>query len=579
MRVVRREDDMKKVVIIVLGLGLMVFGCESPSKDGGEGGAGGAGGTGGSGGTTTPCTDNAECEDANVCTVDFVDPDTSECSNLPVQEETECMFMGSAGLCSEGACAPFCEAKDCSDGNDCTQDNCDSMLGTCSNPNEADETACMVGTDPGECQSGVCVGLCADAETRCDDNEECTLDDCTPADGVCSYTPRTGQTCDFSGAAGICTDQGVCEAAGMCADAAERCTANADNECANDTCDPDTGACGSENVANDTACANDAGTCQEGTCVPNAIEAIEFLAIDCELLANSAPLPVGAKVTPLDLAFAGQSVDVVVEDAIILPAPLVCNFLEADFTSSEVDNSVVGNAISNANITSVTLNSFLVDGTAGNARVSPHEVVLFDFATACGCTDPANPPDPDTCGTGPGIVAPTFVRDGASETIPPGPTPFPITPTAAGTVDFTIPYADLALDLKNLTGSIVVPVVCVGGACGALDICSEIDRGGIASPRIMYDATCNKAQAAAGDCIPFLVFTDVADVCKGVGVEFADAPDCCDTGDFTGMDPTRPIDVNCQNDANRASCCAALATDYPTATAAQQPRLPVSAAP
>ena len=582
---------MKKSVIIVLGLGLMLFGCESPSKDGGggSGGSGASGGSGGSGGAPVTCTDAADCVDDNVCTIDFCDPDTSECANPPVTEETECMFMGTPGLCSEGACAAFCDAKDCSDANDCTQDNCDSMALTCSNPNEADGTACMVGTDPGACQSGVCEGLCADEATRCDDNEECTDDSCTPADGMCVHTPRTGQACDFSGAAGVCSDQGVCEAAGMCADAAERCTANADNECVNDTCDPPTGNCGSANVANDTPCANDAGTCQDGTCVFDTIAAIEFLGIDCELLGNSAPLPLDAKVTPSSPAVAGQPVDVVIEDAMVIPAPLVCSFIGAGFTSAEVDNSFVANAISNANITSATLDSFLVDGTAGTASVSPHEVVLFDFGTACGddCVGGVCTSDGTTActaanfttvcpgvDTGPGIIAPTLVRDGAAETIPPGPTPFPITPTAAGTVDFTIVYSGTALQLKNLAGAGTIPVACLGGGCGAADFCKEIDRDGIASPRIMYDAVCNKAQAADGDCVPFFDFSNTADVCKGVGITGQDflsgnIPPCCDN----------TTDLFCVSPANKASCCTAIGTDYPTATPAQQPQLPVSAAP
>jgi hypothetical protein len=255
--------------------------------------------------------------------------------------------------------------------------------------------------------------------------------------------------------------------------------------------------------------------------------------------------------------------------------------MEANFTSTDVDNSIVLNAVSNANIPDATLNDFLVDGSAGNARVSPHDVVSFDFATACGCPDPTNPPDPDTCGTGPGIVAPAFVRDGASETIPPGPTPFPITPTAAGTVNFTVEYSGLALQLKNLMGPIIVNFLCVGGGCPEPtpgDVCEEIKRGAIDSPRIMYDATCNKAQATAGDCTPFVVFTDVADVCKAEGVDFADAPDCCDQ-DISGGVPGPNFDPNCTSVANQAACCAALATDYPTAAVAQQPRLPVSPAP
>lgn len=473
----------------------------------------------------------------------------------------------------------------------------------CSNPNEADETACSDNT--GTCQSGACVLRCADAATRCEDNEECTDNDCNPADGLCLNTPRTGQTCDFEGAVGICTDQGACEAAGLCADFVERCTANADNECAIDTCDTETGACTSEDVANDTSCADDAGTCQNGTC---EIAAIEFLAMDCELLSNSAALPLEAKVTPSGVAFAGQPVDVLIEDAIVLPAALVCNFIGATFVSAEVDNSLVANAISNADITSVTLDSFLDDGTnpascggASTCEVSPHEIVLFDFGTACGdncvanvCTSDGTtactvPTFTDVCpgvGTGPGIIARTFRRDGASETIPPGPTPFPITPTAAGTVDFTIDYSGTALDLKNLSveGAVAIPVACLGGAC-AFDQCAAIDRGSIASPRIMYDATCNKAQAEAGTCTAFLDFSTVADVCKGGGIDAADfasgnIPACCDNT-LPCVDPCAnlPTDLFCQTDPNVASCCAAIATDYPSPTPAQQPQLPVNPAP
>jgi hypothetical protein len=53
--------------------------------------------------------------------------------------------------------------------------------------------------------------LCADAETRCDDSNECTENVCNPADGVCSNPNETDSTsCDFSDLPGVCTD-GVCE--------------------------------------------------------------------------------------------------------------------------------------------------------------------------------------------------------------------------------------------------------------------------------------------------------------------------------------------------------------------------------
>jgi hypothetical protein len=401
---------------------------------------------------------------------------------------------------------------------------------------------------------------------------------------------------------GICTDQGVCT--GLC----QGVDCNDGNDCTVDLCDPPTGDCSWNPVANGTSCGGGEGKCtdirdtepkEDG--IWCQFEANETLGIDCELLGNSAPLPLIAQVRTGGIAFAGVPVDVVIEDRMtILPAPLVCSFIAAGFASAQVANSFVGNAISNANIPSATLNSFLVDGSAGNARVSPHESIQFDFGFACGdnclndvctsdgttaCTVPTFENDCPGAGTGPGIVAPTFVRDGAAQTIPPGPTPFPITPTAAGTVDFTIDYSGTALELEDLLGQLTIPVACLGGGC-AIDSCAPIDRDGIASPRIMYDAICNKAQAAAGNCTPFEDFSNTADVCKEKpgGIEPADLPDnvppCCDNSlPCVAPCANLPSDLFCVTQPNVDSCCAAIGTDYPTATAAQQPQLPVSAAP
>jgi hypothetical protein len=185
------------------------------------------------------------------------------------------------------------------------------------------------------------------------------------------------------------------------------------------------------------------------------------------------------------------------------------------------------------------------------------------------------------CGTGSGIGAPAFKRAGATEQIPPGPTPFSITPTAAGTVDFTIDYEELALELRNLalsTGGGLAEV-CVGGACPlngiAGDICMLIMRGTLQSPRIMYDANCDKVEAAADECVPFKDFADIAEICNDDGTDtFPNVPSCCDP-DINGAFS----DVTCIDPANVASCCAGLAADYPTATPTQQPRLIVNQAP
>ena len=245
---------------------------------------------------------------------------------------------------------------------------------------------------------------------------------------------------------------------------------------------------------------------------------------------------------------------------------------------------MIGNSISNSDVTSATLTSFLDDGTAGDALVSPHQDVFFDFQTACGacevdtCNDGVTSctTDADCEGLGPGIAAP-FTQN-APGSLPPGTVPLTLTATGAGTVDFAVEYSALALQLRSLTGPAGIPEACIGGECVNIpfpsgnpgsDICSVIDRGTLSSPRIMYDAICNKVQFAAGDCLPFVDFAEIADACKGdpripgPGEMF---PDCCMT-----------FFCNTQDDFD--ACCVQLEQDYPTATPAQQPQVPVGPAP
>jgi hypothetical protein len=256
--------------------------------------------------------------------------------------------------------------------------------------------------------------------------------------------------------------------------------------------------------------------------------------------------------------------------------------------------------------------------------------------------------------------------------------PTTITPTAAGLSNIEVNYDELQLVLRNLAlgaGGGFDPV-CIGAGCPIndqrpcdtveelcadglntctsddnclipTDFCSGILRGTIQSPRIMYDALCNKLGFAAcggtacattadcpfnnaatglpgqtcvdfectnansgmcglivadecpggtdcstnGDddcdveldavlpggacCSPFDLFADVAAICNSEGAQqpnvFPNVPDCCDphiNGDFS--------DVTCTDPGNVASCCAAIGTDYPSATATQQPALCVN---
>jgi len=114
--------------------------------------------------TPTSCLDDASC-DTDDCT--FAPPGTCDLgSNLcgPLANEPAGIpCAGNTGQCDGGgACIDHCTGVDCSDGDQCTQDLCDSSGGvaTCSNPTEIDGTLCDSGVGPGSgtCQSGTCTG-------------------------------------------------------------------------------------------------------------------------------------------------------------------------------------------------------------------------------------------------------------------------------------------------------------------------------------------------------------------------------------------------------------------------------------
>jgi hypothetical protein len=342
--------------------------------------------------------------------------------------------------------------------------------------------------------------------------------------------------CDANGNPGTC-QSGVCT--GLCADVS--CPADP-NECLLNACDPADGQCKVSN--NDGAsCNGGAGVCQGGQCeVPVTCDAGGaspadclkdfFLADDCALLGNSAAIPIDSVVTQAAPAFVGVPLAVVPQSAIVLPADLVCGFISAGFTAVEAANSTINLGVAGGTPSSI--------GLASHLPGSPHANVPFDFATACG-----NP-----AGTGPGIVVP-FLSPTAGNSVQ-------VTPSGA-TVDFLVTHAGIQLNLANLQGPFLIPALCVGGAC-ASDSCGKEDRTGDGasgspndSPRVMYDASCPKSEAALGNCTPFEEFAGVTDVC--VGRPPTTAPTVCN---------------------DQASCCTALQQLYPTAGAAQQPQIPVN---
>ena len=264
----------------------------------GTGGEGGAGGVGGTGGTPDLCADAAtRCDDNNECTQNLCEPTDGMCSNPNETNGTSCDFSGLPGICTDGVCedAGLCDdaATRCDDSNECTQNLCEPTDGVCSNPAEPDATVCEFAPGVGGvCTAGACEDamLCADAATRCDDANQCTEDDCDPANGVCSNVAMADDTvCEFApGVGGVCT-AGTCQDAMLCADAPTRCDDS--NDCTQDVCDPQDGMCSNPNEADDTVCdaAGNPGSCQTGMCVALCMPAP---GLDVTLPTSGAPTPV-----------------------------------------------------------------------------------------------------------------------------------------------------------------------------------------------------------------------------------------------------------------------------------------------
>jgi hypothetical protein len=210
-----------------------------------------------------------ECDDDNQCTDDVCNRVDGGCDHTSRPDGADCDFGGLPGRCDAGSCvdAELCGEVDCSDDNECTDDVCSPIDASCTNPNKPDRSLCSDGEHPGLCAAGVCKGLCEDVD--CDDGNECTLTECDPFTGACPNPDKpNGTTCDFDGLAGEC-ESGLC--VGLCSGV----DCDDGSACTSDSCDPTDGLCDYVAVVDGTLCAGDAGTCAGGRCVVTATPACE----------------------------------------------------------------------------------------------------------------------------------------------------------------------------------------------------------------------------------------------------------------------------------------------------------------
>ena len=169
----------------------------------------------------SPC-EGLGCDDENVCTWNRCDPVESICSHPPVPDGEPCDFDGVPGVCAAGGCVEdLCGNDPCDDSNDCTDDQCDWVDGSCANTPVEDGQRCFFDTGwggYGGAPGGYCVdGVCEPdpcTGNPCDDDNPCTADSCTPPEGTCSYEKLPDGTSCMS-SLGQCLD-GVCDLFALC---------------------------------------------------------------------------------------------------------------------------------------------------------------------------------------------------------------------------------------------------------------------------------------------------------------------------------------------------------------------------
>lgn len=202
-----------------------------------------------------------ECDDANPCTSDSCDPSTGKCvflaAAVPCVDGDACTVNDNCvdGVCLGGEVTPCAD-----DGNACTLEGCNPATGEC--VSLASDGPCVDGnlcTVQDTCVQGVCA---PGKSVVCDDANPCTKDACTPAVGVCVYTPITGP-CDDGN---LCTQAEAC-ADGKCAGVLKAC--DDQNPCTIDFCDVQTGKCtsiGATGGCDDGDPCTTIDSCSGGTC-------------------------------------------------------------------------------------------------------------------------------------------------------------------------------------------------------------------------------------------------------------------------------------------------------------------------
>jgi RHS repeat-associated protein len=226
-------------------------------------------------------------DDGNPCTVDSCDPvtgvaHTMVAAGMSCSDGNACNGLETCD--AAGACLPGTPPA-LDDGNACTVDSCDPATGTVSHSPASAGTYCADSSvcngaetcdGAGACQPGValpngtecapgnaCVGASTCFFGQCfqgpvasaDDNNPCTVDACDPATGAVSHTPLPAGTSCSDGL--LCNGNEVCDSQGACLAGTPL---------------PAGASCSDGSVCNGAETCDGAGACQLGTPLPDGTE-------------------------------------------------------------------------------------------------------------------------------------------------------------------------------------------------------------------------------------------------------------------------------------------------------------------
>ena len=211
-----------------------------------------------------------ECDDGDdtSCLQNKCDPSSGQCGLAAVNEGKLCddqNLCTQSDMCAQGVCAGT--PSKCGDENPCTDDSCSPAQGCEFTANQLgcdDENPCTLADT---CALGACIG----ADTmNCDDLSVCTTDSCDPDIGGCVHAANDAP-CDDGN---LCTVADVCQNK-VCGGAAIDCDDL--SECTDDTCDEEQGCVNTPNQSpcDDGNICSLKDTCADGVCAGTAL-------LDCD---------------------------------------------------------------------------------------------------------------------------------------------------------------------------------------------------------------------------------------------------------------------------------------------------------